>query len=48
MDIKRYDIVLFNAIDLLLQTMDRQQICEELGISEAEFESIGNYEEKND
>lgn len=34
MDIKRYDIVLFNAIDLLLQTMDRQQICEELGPEE--------------
>jgi hypothetical protein len=44
MDIKRYDTLLFNAIDLLLGDidMDRHQICEELGMTEEEFESVGN------
>lgn len=42
MDIKRYDTLLFNVIDLLLSEMDRKQICEELGMTEEEFESVGS------
>ena len=41
MDIKRYDTILFNAIDLLLQTMNREQIIEELSMSKSEFEAVG-------
>ena len=42
MDKKRYDVLLFNAIDWLLGLgFNRYRIMEEIGITEEEFESVG-------
>ena len=43
MEKRRLEILLFNAIDLLLN-MDytREQIMNELGMSEEEFEKVGD------
>ena len=40
MDRKRAEVLLFNAVDLLLGFMDREEICEETGMSEEEFEGL--------
>ena len=42
MDKKRLYILLFNAVDLLLEHYDRTEIMEELGMTEREFELLGN------
>ena len=43
MDEKRLSILLFNAIDLLLTDgYTREIIMKELGMTEKEFEAVGN------
>ena len=41
MDKERLEILLWNAIDLLLANYSKEEIMEELGMSKQEFESMG-------